>query len=243
MLVDLGDDDEFSALADRLARMPPDLLINVAGIMRFGLHESQPADALAACYRINLLVPALLARAVAGPMRVRRSGQIVNVGSVLGAIPYPWFAAYSSSKAGLAALSDALRRELEGTGVTVTHVNPRAARTAFNTGKVARFLEIAGMTLDEPEWVANIVVEAILARRETVTIGFMERIYAALNVIAPRLIDKGLAGQVRRARAEFTVNSQEANNEILACAKWRSACDGAEREPFIRLGPVDERTG
>lgn len=203
IVTDLSDDDALSALAARLAQDTPDILVNIAGVMRFGLHEGQPLEALALCYRVNLLVPAVLARAVAAPMRRRGDGQIVNIGSVLGAIPYPWFAAYSSSKAGLSALSQGLRRELMGTGVTVTHINPRAARTPFNNEQVNRFLQITGMKADEPEWVANRIAKAIVARRETVNIGAMERFYAALNAISPRLIDNGLAAQIRRARSAF----------------------------------------
>jgi short-subunit dehydrogenase len=204
IVTDLSDDAALSALAERLGRDTPDILVNIAGVMRFGLHETQPPEALALCYRVNLLVPAVLAQAVAGPMRARGHGQIVNIGSVLGAIPYPFFAGYSSSKAGLAALSHGLRRELNGSGVCVTHINPRAARTPFNNGEVNRFLEIAKMKADEPEWVAQRIVEAILKRRETVSIGAMERVYAALHAIAPRLIDSGIAPQIRRAHAEFS---------------------------------------
>lgn len=203
ILCDLSDDAALGKLAARLATATPDILVNIAGVMRFGLHESQPIDALALCYRINLLVPSVLAQAVAAPMRRRGSGQIVNIGSVLGAIPYPWFAAYSSSKAGLSALSQGLRRELSGSGVAVTHINPRAARTPFNNGEVNRFLEITGMKADEPEWVADRIASAILNRKETVNIGMMERIYAAINAISPKLIDNGLAPQIRRARAVF----------------------------------------
>ncbi len=203
IVTDLSDDAALAQLSDRLAAETPDVLVNIAGVMRFGLHETQPVEALALCYRVNLLVPAVLARAVAAPMRERGSGQIVNIGSVLGSIPYPWFAAYSSSKAGLAALSQGLRRELLGTGVVVTHINPRAARTPFNNAQVNRFLEITGMKADEPQWVARQIAEAIAARRETLNIGLMERIYAALNAVSPKLIDSGLAGQVRRAREEF----------------------------------------
>ncbi len=179
------------------------MLVNLAGIMRFGLHESQPLDALALCYRVNLVVPAALAQAVARPMRQRGSGQIVNIGSMLGAIPYPWFAAYSSSKAGLAALSQALRRELAGTGVIVTHISPRAARTPFNHGEVERFLDATGMKADDPQWVAERIVEAVEARRSSLSIGAMERVYAALNALVPAVIDSGLKSQVRRARAAF----------------------------------------
>jgi short-subunit dehydrogenase len=204
VVADLSDKAALRELCADLAADPPDILVNIAGVMRFGLHESQPLDALELCYRVNLEVPAALASAVAGPMRARGSGHIVNVGSVLGAIPYPWFAAYSSSKAGLAALSQALRRELAGSGVAVTHVNPRAARTPFNTGDPERFLEFVGMKADEPGWVAERIVNAIAARRPCVSIGRMERVYAALNALAPAVIDNGLKSQVRRARAAFS---------------------------------------
>lgn len=204
IVVDLGDDSALRELCAELAADPPDILVNIAGVMRFGLLETQPLDALALCYRINLAVPAALAGAVAGPMRARGSGHIVNIGSVLGSIPYPWFAAYSSSKAGLAALSQALRRELASSGVAVTHINPRAARTPFNTGEVERFLELAGMKADEPEWVAQRIVETIAARKAHLSIGVMERVYAALNALAPAVIDNGLKSQVRRAHAAFS---------------------------------------
>jgi short-subunit dehydrogenase len=204
IVTDLSSDADLANLASHLSQSPPDILVNIAGVMRFGLHETQPVDALALCYKINLLVPAVLAQAVMPQMRQRGSGQIVNIGSVLGAIPYPWFAAYSSSKAGLAALSQGLRRELSGTGVSVTHINPRAARTAFNSDSVNRFLEITGMKADEPGWVAERIASAILSKRPTVNIGIMERIYAVLNTVSPKLIDLGLATQIKRARAEFS---------------------------------------
>ena len=204
IVADLSDETALRNLCDQLAADPPDILVNIAGVMRFGLLESQPLGALETCYRINLAVPAALASAVAGPMRARGSGHIVNIGSVLGSIPYPWFATYSSSKAGLAALSQALRRELAGSGVAVTHINPRAARTAFNTGDVERFLALAGMKADDPEWVARRIVSAIAARKPRLSIGRMERLYAALDTLAPTLIDTGLKSQVRRARAAFS---------------------------------------
>ncbi|MBB6124624.1 SDR family NAD(P)-dependent oxidoreductase [Sphingobium subterraneum] len=204
LIADLSDESALTLLMDRLANDVPDIVINMAGVMSFGLHEAQDVSALALCYRVNLLAPSVIARAVVGPMRARGSGQIVNIGSALGAIPYPWFAAYSSSKAGLAGLSHALRRELAGTGIAVTHISPRAARTPFNSARVNRFLDITGMKADEPEQVARCIVRAILARRSTVTIGWMERIYTGLNTLAPGVIDRGIAPQIRRVNAEFS---------------------------------------
>ena len=205
IVTDLSDAAALSALALRLGRDCPDILVNLAGVLPFGLLEDQKPEALALCYTINLTVPAVLAGAVAGVMRARGSGQIVNIGSMLGAIPYPWFAAYSSSKAGLAALSQALRRELTGSGVAVTHISPRAARTALNSSDVNRFLAVTGMKADDPEWVADRITRAICERRTLVTIGAAESFYAKLNAIMPTLIDNGIAPQIKRARAEFSL--------------------------------------
>ncbi len=201
--VDLGDDAALATLCDRLKADPPDVLVNLAGVMSFGQHADADPARVALCYRINLVVPALLAQAVAGPMRTRGSGRIVNIGSMLGAIPYPWFAVYSSGKAGLAALSQALRRELADSGVRVTHVAPRAARTAFNSGEVDRFLKVMGMSADEPEAVARRIANAICRGEDNVGIGRMERLYARINALAPRLIDAGLRRQIKLAHQQF----------------------------------------
>lgn len=207
LVADLADPAELSAVAGQLKANCPDILVNVAGILRFGLHERQKADELTLCYTINLAVPAVLASAVAGPMRARGHGQIVNIGSVLGAIPYPWFAAYSSSKAGLSALSQGLRRELAGCGVAVTHVDPRAARTAFNNSEVNRFLEATGMKADDPEWVVDRITRAILKRKAHVTLGAAERVFAMLNAVLPALVDAGLNAQIKRALPKLFLQS------------------------------------
>lgn len=201
IVTDLSNEAALRELCEDLAADPPDILVNIAGVTRFGLGESQPLDPLDLCYRVNLAVPAALASAVAGPMRARGSGHIVNVGSVLGAIPSAWSAAYSSSKAGLAALSQALRRELADSGVAVTHVNPRLARTAFNSDDAARFLEISGVKADALGWLAERIVDAIAARRPCLNIGAMARFHAALNAVAPVFIDKGSMSRMYSARA------------------------------------------
>jgi short-subunit dehydrogenase len=137
-------------------------------------------------------------------MQARGSGHIVNIGSVMGAIAYPHFATYSSAKAGLRALSEALRREVQGQGIDVTHIAPRAVRTGFNTGAVNRFLDLAGMKADDPGQVAGYVVDAIVLRRRELVIGLRERLFIGLNALFPGLIDRGLAGETAKARTLFS---------------------------------------
>ena len=100
ILCDLGNDASLQSLLQQLAIDPPDILVNIAGVMCFGPLDQQSLAQLELCFRVNLYVPVALARAVAAPMARRGSGQVVNIGSALGAIPYPWFAAYGASKIG-----------------------------------------------------------------------------------------------------------------------------------------------
>jgi short-subunit dehydrogenase len=137
-------------------------------------------------------------------MQARGMGQIVNIGSVLGAVNYPYFAAYSSSKAGLRGLSDALRRELGKSDIAITYIAPRAVRTAFNDADVNRFLKIANMHPDDPAIVARRIVKAIVERRKEVTLGIAESFYTRLNGVFPRLVDAGLKGTVAKAQALFS---------------------------------------
>jgi short-subunit dehydrogenase len=203
MVADLSEPAACALLGDRLAGRQVDILANVAGLQHFGPLEEQGAVRIALGYAVNLVAPAVLASAVIPQMMARGDGQIVNIGSVMGAVPYPYFTAYSSAKAGLKGLSQALRRELKGRGITVTHIAPRAVRTAFNTDAIERFMALAKMKADDPEMVADRIVAAIEQRKHDISIGWPERIFANLNALMPRLIDNGLARQTKLARSLF----------------------------------------
>lgn len=203
LLADLASEDGQRELADALAARDVDILVNIAGLQYFGPFERQGIDNLWLGYAVNLIAPAVLARAVLPQMQARGTGQIVNIGSMLGAVKYPFFASYSSAKAGLQGLSEGLRRELNGSGVAVTYIAPRAARTAFNSPAVMRFMELTKMKTDEPDFVADRIVAAIIGRKKEVFIGFQERMFMRLNALLPRLIDAGISPQTAKARHLF----------------------------------------
>lgn len=203
ILADLSTPEGLAKLSEQLAARSVDILVNSAGLQYFGPIERQEPANIALGYMVNLVAPATLIRAVLPQMQARKSGQIVNIGSVLGSINYPFFATYSSSKAGLHGLSEGLRRECHGGGIDVTHVSPRAAKTGFNNAAVNRFMELTGMTADDPDHVAGQIVDAIVKRRRDVSIGFKERMFIRLNALLPGLIDAGIASQTVTARQLF----------------------------------------
>tara|TARA_R110000868_G_scaffold25761_6_gene100128 strand:- start:2956 stop:3714 length:759 start_codon:yes stop_codon:yes gene_type:complete len=203
ILADLSTENGLAELSATLLGRHVDILINIAGVQYFGPMAHQAASSIWLGYVVNLIAPATLIRAVLPQMQARGAGQIINIGSVLGSINYPFFASYSSSKAGLKGLSEGLRRELHGLGISITHIAPRAVRTAFNNSDVNRFMELTGMTADDPAVVADRIVKAISGRERDVVIGFRERLFMRLNAILPRAVDAGLSAQTVKARALF----------------------------------------
>jgi short-subunit dehydrogenase len=172
------------------------MIIHLAGILDFASYADQDPGMIQAMLRVNVEAPMQFTREVLPGMLERGHGRIVNVGSMFGSIGFPCFAAYSATKFALRGFSEALRRELAGTGVGVTYVSPRAVRTAFNPPVVHRMAEQGLMHMDEPQWVAKKIVRALERDADDVYLGFPESFFARLNGLLPRLVDRALAGQV-----------------------------------------------
>lgn len=201
---DLSTSAGITELATALSKRRVDVLINLAGVQYFGPFDRQPLAAVQLAYAVNLLAPTLLTQSVLPQMKARGTGQVVNVGSVFGAIPFAHFVTYSAAKAGLKAFSEALRREVSDSGIQVTHVAPRAVRTRFNSAEVLRFAELTRMNMDAPERVAARIAATVGAPAGNVVIGFPESLFVRVNALAPGLVDRALRANDRKAAAIFT---------------------------------------
>ena len=200
---DLSTATGLDAAAAVVGSRPWDVLINLAGIQHFGPMEQQAPEHLVASYMVNLVAPARLTQSVLPGMKARGGGQIVNIGSVFGSINFAHFVTYSSAKAGLRGFSQALRRELAGSGVEVTYVAPRAVRTPLNTAKVMAFAKLTKMNMDEPDLIADRIVAAVRERRREVYFGFPESLFVRVNAILPGLVDRALFANDRKAAQLF----------------------------------------
>lgn len=103
---------------------PPDLLVNNAGIVRFGaLLDIDLAD-FRRVMDVNLIGCFIVTRAVARRMVKRRSGVIVNITSINALTPGPNAGAYPASKAGVARLTEHFAVELGAHGIRVNSIAP-----------------------------------------------------------------------------------------------------------------------
>jgi short-subunit dehydrogenase len=173
-----------------------DILINLAGVLDFARFDEQDPGIIQRILQVNVEAPMQLTRCVLPHMLEQGHGRVVNVGSMFGSIGFPCFSAYSASKFALRGFSQALRRELTGSGVGVTYVSPRAVKTAFNPPVVHHMAELGMMHMDDPEWVVKKIVRAIEQEREEAYLGFPESLFARINAILPGIVSRGIIKQV-----------------------------------------------
>jgi len=111
-----------------------DVLVNNAGRGWFGSIEAMDESSVRAMFELNFFAVLSVVRAALPGMRARGSGWIVNVSSVAGLVAAPGFGYYSATKFAVEAVTDTLRDEVAGQGISVLTVEPGAFRTNAYAG-------------------------------------------------------------------------------------------------------------
>jgi NADP-dependent 3-hydroxy acid dehydrogenase YdfG len=108
-----------------------DVLINNAGMGSAGVTEAFTAEQATVVFDTNVIGLLRVTRAVLPSMRQQHEGLIINIGSVLGRVTFPFLGIYGASKFAVEALTDSLRYEVSQLGVEVVEVQPSAYPTNF----------------------------------------------------------------------------------------------------------------
>ena len=108
-----------------------DVLINNAGVGVFGEHTDLDPDELESMLQLNVVALCESCRLFGEQMKRRKRGRILNVASTAAYQPTPYFAAYGASKSFVLHFSEALAKELEEHGVTVSCLSPGPTDTGF----------------------------------------------------------------------------------------------------------------
>lgn len=152
-------------LLQRLASERLDILVHSAGLQRIGDADAMPPADWDETLDVNLRAAWMLTRAVLPGMKERRSGDLVHLSSVMSRTTAPGQTAYCASKWGLDGMLGALRQEVSGHRIRVTHVHPGRVATGIRGGADewdARSLQ--------PEDVARVVV-FVVTQPEYVSLG------------------------------------------------------------------------
>ena len=120
---DVTSPDQVAAAFDAFGEVP-DLLVNNAGIVRFGAMEEQSVQDYIDVVNVNLLGSCFCARAIAPAMMDRGSGHIINFTSINGVHPAPGIGLYGPTKAAMANMTQAMAIEWGPRGIRVNAIAP-----------------------------------------------------------------------------------------------------------------------
>jgi len=177
-----------------------DLLVNNAGVVPVGPLAHTTDDEVEVAVATNIVAPIALARHALPLLKKGNTPRVVNIGSVLGDIPYPLLAVYSATKSGLRGFSIALRREITPFGIGVTYAAPRATRTAAASA-LGPLVQAFGLKLDKPEVVAKLIWDAVERDAKSVYPAGPEKIFVLLQRLFPHVVDKSVAKQLAKVGA------------------------------------------
>ncbi|WP_118914586.1 SDR family NAD(P)-dependent oxidoreductase [Mycobacterium shigaense] len=220
-ILDITVESDVAAIADRVARDPQRrplrALINNAGIAVNAPVETLPIDQWRKQFEVNLFGHIAMTQALL-PALLHSSGTVVNISSVGGKVVLPTYGAYAGSKFALEAVSDALRRELGGTGIKVVVIAPGAVKTEMaergiataeglmtnmTTAQLARYDDLAAAVTAQArsfgqdgvsaEHAAKIIAKAATTSRPRTryTIGRDAAILLRVNrIVSDRVLDR-----------------------------------------------------
>jgi NAD(P)-dependent dehydrogenase (short-subunit alcohol dehydrogenase family) len=121
-----------SAVSNVLAQAGQiDVLVNNAGIASAGVSEAFTPEQVRDLFEVNVFGIQRVLRAVLPTLRKQGQGLVINVGSILGRVTFPFFGLYGASKYAVEALTDSYRYELSQLGIDVVLVQPSAYPTSM----------------------------------------------------------------------------------------------------------------
>ncbi len=176
-----------------------DMLINNAGFGTTGnFSEIDPATQIDMIH-LHVVASVRLCRAALPGMIAQHNGVIINVSSIGAFIPMQGNAMYGATKAFLVTFSEALQRELMGTGVKIQALCPGFTRTEFHNRPELKKLDrslIPRFLWGSAEDVVAASLGSLEKQKVTCVPGFGNRFLVALN--RNRLISKLLLDRLRR---------------------------------------------
>ncbi|MBN2297591.1 MAG: SDR family NAD(P)-dependent oxidoreductase [Deltaproteobacteria bacterium] len=191
LLEDNGPERLYKAVVEQAGQIFA--LVNNAGMVSYGNFWNTSWERQYQTFQLNLYVPMRLMYLFLPGMIEQGQGVVFNTSSVSALQPTPFQSIYGATKAGLQSMSEAIRAELKGTGVSVCTLNPPYINTRLlktdGYPPDLRFYSISG--IKDPEWLAEHALKAFEKDRMLYVPGLSSKIiHLFLPRISPRwLID------------------------------------------------------
>lgn len=183
-------------------RLDIDILVNNAAFATFGRFAETDLQTELDEIQCNITALTYLTKVAMRPMLARGHGRILNVASTAAFQAGPLMSVYYASKAYVLHFSEAVAAELEGTGVTITTLCPGPVPTGFQARAKMPSMGLTGapMTMDVRD-VARIGYDAMRRGKRLIVPGFLNRLLAFGNRMAPRKLATNIVYRLQKSRA------------------------------------------
>lgn len=170
-----------------------DIVVNNAAHGHNNRIDQMELEEMQSIVSTNLLGAMYVAREALLRMIKQEKGHIAFVSSLAGRMAFPNLSVYSATKFGLEGLAEAMREDLKGTGIITTVIRPGVTDTGFfDAADMQGFAESMKGKMQSADVVAQQIVEALLAKKEDVTIGPDKYFMPLLKMLPTRIARKFL---------------------------------------------------
>ena len=186
----------FEAL--RAAGIVVSILVNNAGFGTYGVFDSIDPATEETMLDLDVKALARVTRLFVGPMRTQHFGRILLTASTGAYQPTPLYATYSAAKSFVLSYGHAIRRELRGSGVTVTVLSPGVTRTEFHRVAGHQANRFKAATMMEVAPVARAATRALLHGRAEIVTGLLNKVLVFTIRLVPRPVAAAMAQSLMR---------------------------------------------
>jgi short-subunit dehydrogenase len=194
--VDVGDRDSVFGAVERFVAEAGglDLVVANAGLTHYELVADQPIENAEQMTRVNWLGTLYTVKAALPTLLAQGRGHIVVVSSGAGHRAFPQAAVYGATKAAQRMFAEALRHELNGTGVSVTTVYPGEIATSLHDHEKDRMPAWykGGPDAAPARAMADKIVAGVEADARHVFYPPIVRLLGAVHGLSPALSDRML---------------------------------------------------
>lgn len=200
-----------------------DVVINAAGFDVRKPLETHTPDDFRRTLEVNLLGAMQLTQAFLPAMQ---DGVILHLGGFAdGRMAFPFYSADAASRAGLRTFIEAVNRELalSGRQVVVSFFSPSPADTPAERPFHPLWRQM-GTQIVPPDAVAKAIIQAVLQRKKVYIMGgWLTRVFAALNAVAPGLADTLLMNGYGKIMARFFRGQDDSDGNGPTAAGGKSS--------------------
>lgn len=184
-----------------------DIWVNNAGAGAIGRFEDVPLEDHVKVIETDLMGTLYGAYFAMQQFKQQGYGTLIDVASVIGKVPAPYFSSYAAAKHGVVGLDASLRQELEEANIETIHVCT-VMPTTFDTPFFEHAAQYTGKEASpipptyDPSEVVDAIVGLAIEPKDTVSVGTAAKVFNFAHHIFPGVVEAMMARQTHQSEFE-----------------------------------------